>query len=163
MKRFASRLGLMLAVLLLCAKTACAQQLVPPPYAEYRVDAISARGTALEAGAGVSVPAGIYVRLGFDGAAGAMWRDDAAHAAGRVDAIARFMLDPFREVPVGLSVGGGLTVPYVQGDKTVRPLLVAVVDIEGRMRGRFTPALQLGLGGGARLGVVIRTSPPRFR
>lgn len=146
------------------ARTARAQmRLTPPPYAEYRVDGISGRGTALEAGGGVSLPMGIYVRLGVDGAAGTTWRDGGLRTSGRVDAIARFLLDPFREVPVGLSLGGGLTVPYVQGDKTLRPLVAAVVDIEGRMHGRFTPAVQLGLGGGARLGVVIRTSPPRFR
>jgi hypothetical protein len=135
----------------------------PPRYAEYRADAIVGRGTAAQAGGGVSVPLGVYVRLAIDGAAGATWRDATTRASGRVDAIGRFLLDPFREVPVALSLGGGVSVPYVDGESRVRPYLVLVVDIEGRTRGPITPALQLGLGGGARVGLVLRTATGRWR
>jgi hypothetical protein len=38
-----------------------------------------------------------------------------------------------------------------------------VADLEGRKRGAITPAIQIGLGGGARVGVVLRTSVPRWR
>ena len=31
------------------------------------------------------------------------------------------------------------------------------------MRGNITPALQVGLGGGTRIGFALRTSPPRWR
>ena len=144
-------------------QTAQAAQFKPPAYAELRVDGIAGRGNAAQVGGGVSVPLGIYVRFALDGAAGPTWRDGATRASGRIDAIARFTLDPFRESPIALSLGGGVTVPYVDGDVHVRPLLAAVVDLEGKRRGRFTPALQLGLGGGARLGLVLRTSPTRWR
>ncbi|HVX40714.1 MAG TPA: hypothetical protein VHB25_14185 [Gemmatimonadaceae bacterium] len=149
------------------APSASAQQGPPVPgvYSEYRADAIVGRHPAGELGAGVVLPVGIYVRTGFDAAAGAVWENGAPRAAARTDAIARFLLDPFREVPIGISVGGGLSLAYVDGDR-VRPYVVAVVDIEGeRHRGMagITPALELGLGGGARIGVVLRRSPIRYR
>ncbi len=157
-------LALSVLALAMLSTRASAQQLSTPPiYEEYRIDAIANRDGAVQAGGGVTIPLGIYVRFAVDGAAGPTWRDGAMLGSGRVDGIARFTLDPFREIPVGISVGGGVSVPYVAGDAHVRPLLAAVVDIEGRRRGRFTPALQLGLGGGARIGVVLRNSPQRYR
>jgi hypothetical protein len=148
--------------LLLAHGTARAQER-PPAYAEYRADGIFGHGTAAQAGLGAVIPFGVYVRLGVDGAAGATWRDGAARASGRVDAIARFLLDPFRETPIGLSLGGGVSVPYVRGDAHLRPYLATVIDIEGRIRGPITPAVQIGLGGGTRVGIVLRTSPSRWR
>ena len=152
-------------VVVVAAKRVGAQEqsLVPPLYAELRVDAIVARQTAAQAGAGVVIPLGIYVRFSIDAAGGATFGDGTSRASGRVDAISRFLLDPFRETPVALSVGGGLSVPYVDGQSRVRPYLTAVVDVEGRKRGKFTPALQIGLGGGARVGLVFRASQPRWR
>jgi hypothetical protein len=138
-------------------------QQAPQIAAEYRADAIVGRGTAAQGGVGVVVPLGVYVRLGFDASGGAMWRDGQTLASGRFDGVARFLLDPFREAPFGLSIGGGLSVPYVRGDAHVRPYLTTVVDVEGRMRGRFSPAFQIGLGGGTRIGVVIRSSTTRWR
>ena len=141
-----------------------AQELASPPsYMEYRADAIVTRGLAVEGGAGVVLPLDTYVRLGIDGAVGPTWRDGSAHAGGRVDMIGRFLLDPFREVPFGVSLGGGVSVPYVSGDAHVRPYATVVVDIEGRRRGGWTPALQVGLGGGARVGLVLRRSAVRYR
>jgi hypothetical protein len=140
-----------------------AQSLVPPVYPEFRVDAIVGRETAAQAGVGVVIPAGIYVRLGVDAAGGATFAGGASRVSGRVDAIGRFLLDPFRETAVAVSFGGGLSVPYVDGQTHLRPYLTAVIDVEGRMRGSVTPALQLGLGGGARIGLVLRASPPRWR
>ena len=135
----------------------------PTPYAEYRADVMSGRNTAAQAGAGLVLPFGIYVRTSLDGAVGATWRDGLARASGRADLVSRFLLDPFRETPVVLSLGGGVSVPYVDGDTRVRPYLTAVVDVEGRLRGRITPAFQIGLGGGVRVGVVLRTSPRAWR
>ena len=154
-----------LAVLALAALTrlAGAQLRTPSPFPEYRADAIVGSRTATELGVGLVIPMGIYVRLGVDGAAGATWGHGTVDPSGRVDAIGRFLFDPFREVPVGVSVGGGLSLPYVAHDSRVRPFLTAVLDVEGRMRGPVTPALELGVGGGARVGLVLRTSPERWR
>jgi hypothetical protein len=147
----------------LSASSEARSQNQAPVYAEYRADGIVGRGTTVQGGAGVSVPLGIYVRLGIDGAAGATWRDQTTRASGRLDVIGRFQLDPFREMPVGVSFGGGLSVPYTDGDPRLRPYLTVVVDVEGRMRGPVTPAVQLGLGGGTRIGIVLRTSRARWR
>jgi hypothetical protein len=149
--------------LVLAAPSRAAAQNQPPPYAEYRADGILGRGTSVQGGVGASVPLGIYVRLGVDAAAGAAWRDQTTLASGRVDVVGRFLLDPFRETPVGLSFGGGVSVPYTDGDAHVRPYLTVVIDVEGRMRGPVTPALQVGLGGGTRVGLVLRASKARWR
>jgi len=139
------------------------QRLRVPSYGELRGDAIFGDGTAFQGGAGIVFPAGIYVRVNVDGAAGTRFRDGQSRTSGRVDATARFLLDPFRETPIGLSLGGGVTVPYTDGDRGVQPYLTAVIDIEGRRRGRVTPALQIGLGGGTRVGIVLRTSTRAWR
>ena len=153
---------LLLAAASFTRAAAQSSALRPPRYAEYRGDLITGDGETLQAGGGVTVPVGYYVRVGVIGAAGATWRDDAVHPSARTDVIARFSLDPFREEPVGLSLGGGVSVPYVEG-RRIRPYLTAVVDVEGRRRGGFTPAVQLGVGGGARIGLVLRRSSPRWR
>lgn len=155
-----------IAALMICGLSAAGRlgaQNAPPQYAEFRGDVIAGNGTTTQAGAGLVVPLDIYVRLGLDAAVGSTWRDGVARGSGRVDGIARFLLDPFREVPLGLSLGGGLSVPYVVGDRRVRPYLTAVIDVEGRMRGPITPAIEVGLGGGTRVGVVLRASPRRWR
>jgi len=135
----------------------------PASYAEYRADVIAGSATAAQAGGGLVLPFGVYVRTSLDGAIGATWRDGAARTSGRADVISRFLLDPFRETPIVLSMGGGVSVPYANGDTRVRPYLTVVVDVEGRQHGAITPALQVGLGGGVRLGVVLRTSPRAWR
>src|SRR5262249_13015632 len=112
--------------LALFASRAAAPTLPTPVYGEYRGDAIVGRGTSAQAGIGGVFLMGTYVRTTIDAAGGATWRYDQTRASGRVDAIARFLLDPFREAPLGLSLGGGVSVPYVSGDAHVRPLLTAV-------------------------------------
>jgi hypothetical protein len=141
-----------------CSRAA-AQRSLFAPYPELRADVIAASRTAATLGAGVELPLGSYVRLGLDANGGALRADSGTAFVGRVDAIGRFLLDPFREVPVALSFGAGITVPVLRHTGPLRPLLVGVVDLEGRRRGGWTPALQLGLGGGLRLGLVLRHSP----
>jgi hypothetical protein len=140
------------------ADVAAAQGLVPPPYAEYRIDAIDGHGTTVQGGLGYTVPMGIYLRVAAIGGIGPQWRGDKTMLAGRTDIIARFVLDPFRQMPWGLSLGGGVSVPYEQNSVT-RPYLTVVADVEARAHRKFTPAVQVGLGGGTRLGLVFRTSP----
>lgn len=143
--------------LALSARLTAQTSLRTPPYAEYRVDVIDGRGNSAQAGVGITIPMGLYVRLAAIGAMGPEWRGGKTELTGRTDIIGRFLLDPFRQMPVALSMGGGVTVPYERG-ATVRPLLAAVIDIEGKRRGGLTPALQVGLGGGARVGLGLRTS-----
>lgn len=149
--------GAITCAMLLAARVMAAQRLVPPPYAEYRLDAIDGHGTTVQPGLGYTVPMGIYVRVAAIGGIGPQWRDAKTMVAGRTDVIVRFLLDPFRQTPVGLSLGGGISVPYEQNTVT-RPYLTAVVDVEGRAHEKITPAVQIGLGGGVRVGLALRTS-----
>ncbi|HEY2163591.1 MAG TPA: hypothetical protein VGH04_06365 [Gemmatimonadaceae bacterium] len=141
---------------------ALAAQQEPLTYPELRADAFFANGTTVQGGAGIVVPAGVYVRVGLDGGAGESWRDGSSFASGRVDLIARFLLDPLRENNIAFSFGGGLSEAIDRaGFRT--PYLTIVMDVEGRRRGGFTPAIEVGLGGGARVGFVLRRSSPRWR
>jgi hypothetical protein len=134
--------------------------------AEARVDYLGPNPNTLHAGAGLNVPVGTYLRVGVIAAGGTSWDDARSGTSLRFDVIGRFTFDPFRERRWGLSAGGGLSVRYdhaVRGSRQWRPLLALVVDVEGRRLGSIAPALQLGLGGGARVGAIIRGADPNRR
>lgn len=152
-----------LAGALLCTLgTTARAQVQGSAYPELRVDGMVGRGSTIQAGAGEELPLGYYVRLGLIGAAGVTRRDGVTTHGERVDLVARYLLDPFRETPDALSLGGGMSFVAEPG-KRLRPYLVVVADIEGRRRGSWSPALQIGLGGGARIGVVLRRSRGQSR
>lgn len=136
---------------------------------EFRADVILGDRAAAHVGAGVQVPLGTYVRLGLIGAVGRRLDGGATRppgrsaASGRADILARFLLDPSRQTAYGLSLGGGLGLRAESGDR-VRPVLLVVVDVEGRRSGRgLVPAFQAGLGDGVRLGLVLRRGVPDAR
>ena len=124
---------------------------------ELRADAIVARArTLLHAGAGLQVPAGYYARIGIIAGAGADVGTGATVASGRLDLVGRFLFDPFRQNRWGLSAGAGVSLRVREGDR-VRPQLLTVFDLEGpRGENGLVPAVQLGLGGGVRLGAAMR-------
>lgn len=124
---------------------------------ELRIDAIVAeKRTALHAGGGLQIPVGYYTRIGIIGAAGADAVSGGMETSGRLDVIGRFLFDPFRQNRWGLSAGAGVSLRVHARDR-VRPYLLTVVDLEGpRSMGGIAPALQLGLGGGVRLGGAMR-------
>ena len=70
----------------------------------------------------------------------------------RIDLIARFSFDPFRERRLALSVGGGVS---VYRDATY---LAIVADLEGQTVRRFVPFVQAALGGGPRFAIGLRQS-----
>lgn len=137
-----------------------AQQMVRrslPPL-EFRVDAIDVRSIengTLQGGAGANLPLGYYVRLEIDGAGGVTRIDNVNGNSGRVDALARFLLDPFAEATWGLSIGGGMSATFGQRLQP-RQYLVVVTDLEMPRISGVVPALQVGLGGGVRIGLVAR-------
>jgi hypothetical protein len=144
------------------AQRVVARSSVPP--LELRVDAIDVRSSehgTLQGGAGVNLPLGDYVRLEIDGAGGVTKRDSVQLASGRVDAIARFLLDPFAETRWGLSIGGGMSALVTES--RAHEYLVVVVDLETPRVGPVVPAVQLGLGGGTRIGLIVRAYRPGQR
>jgi hypothetical protein len=127
------------------------------PPLELRADAIDVRSIerwTLQGGGGVNLPLGYYVRLEIDGAVGVRKRDSSDYTSGRVDAITRFLLDPFGETAWGLSIGGGLSAMIAQSH--AHGYLVVVADLEAPRLGTVVPALQLGLGDGLRFGILLR-------
>jgi hypothetical protein len=155
-------------VLALPLAVAVADAQLPQPtiHPETRLDVIVGHQPAVQLGAGVQIPMGYYVRVGLDAAIGVATNDREALPGspdsppgpldGRADLLVRFLLDPFRQSPWGLSLGGGLSARAEPGDH-VRPRLLAAVDFEGRRSTRgIVPAIQVGVGGGVRLGVLLR-------
>jgi hypothetical protein len=136
-------------------------------HGELRADYIGPRPHTVQIGAGVNLPVGPYLRVGVIGAGGVGWRDGQSGASGRADVIGRFALDPFREHRWGLSAGGGLSVRYdatgANSPHRWRALVALVIDLEGPRAGSVAPAVQLGLGGGLRAGVVLRGAQSGFR
>lgn len=129
---------------------------------ELRADLLRGNRPAVQLGGGVQIPIGYYVRLGLIAAVGVRIDDATARPAGsrstdgRLDVLARFLLDPFRQTRYGVSLGGGMSLRAEPGERA-RPVLLVAMDLEGRRAGQgWVPAVQLGLGGGARLGIVFR-------
>jgi hypothetical protein len=122
---------------------------------EVRVDAILARRSALHAGFGASVPLGRSVRLELAGAAGSIVGRGDNGFSGRVDAIGRFVLDPFYQSRWGAYTGGGISLRYDR-DVDWRGLLALVVGLEGRLRDGVLPFVEIGYGGGVRIGGGLR-------
>ncbi|MFN2636540.1 MAG: hypothetical protein ABR585_05910 [Gemmatimonadaceae bacterium] len=143
--------------LTLLAAPALAQGAQQRFQSEGRVDAILARSGAIQAGYGFSVPAGIYVRSGLITAIGI-----GRHGLdGRADFVARFSLDPFRQSRWAPYGGGGLSGRFrSKADGGARAYLLVYVGVEGPLpfgqSSGLVPAFEIGLGGGARLGVILR-------
>lgn len=127
----------------------------PRTQLELRADGLAGPPGALQFGAGANVPAGWYVRLGATLAAGPAWRDGRGVASARADVAARFLLDPFKEFPWSAYAGGGLTTRW-NDPAGSRGYLLFLLGVEGPEHGGWRTAVEAALGGGARLGVVLR-------
>jgi hypothetical protein len=124
---------------------------------EIRGDVLFGGASAVQAGAGMQVPLGTYVRLGADAALGLRTGAVAgSRVDARIDMLGRFLLDPFRQSRYGFSAGAGLSTRFERGARTT-PLLLVALELEGRraMSG-WVPALQVAVAGGARVGLVLR-------
>jgi hypothetical protein len=136
---------------------------------EVRVDATSATVQRLELSAGAAIPLGTYVRLALL-AGGGLARDDRSGspaygdrvAAARADVVARFQLDPFHQSLHGAYSGAGLSYLASKGERG-RLYLTLLAGLELRDRGHIVPAIELGLGGGVRIGIALRRATPRWR
>jgi len=124
---------------------------------EVRVDGIVARSSGVEAAYGLSIPAGIYVRPGLVAGVGV-----GRHGVeSRADLISRFSLDPFRQSRWTPYLGAGLSGRFrPTADGGAKAFLLVFTGIEGPLPGGraagWVPAVELGLGGGARVALVLR-------
>jgi hypothetical protein len=133
------------------------QNALQPFQGELRIDGLFARSSAVEAGYGLTIPAGIYVRNGLVAGVGA-----GRHGLeGRTDFVTRFSFDPFRQSRWAPYGGGGLSGRYrPTADGGSRAYLLIFLGIEGPVpagsASGWVPAFEIGLGGGARVGVIFR-------
>ena len=119
----------------------------PKARIEGRFDALIASRTATELGAGIFVPVGTYVRAGLVGGVGPI--TNPVRVTGRIEAVGRFLLDPFNEHRWGPYLAGGLGVAD-------HPYLLVLLGLEGPRWGPVTPALEAGVGHGVRVGFALR-------
>jgi hypothetical protein len=127
------------------------------PQLEWRIDGTAANANAFHSGLGLNIRSGWYLRTGLALTAGAaQGADDEWRSSYRLDLTSRFLLDPFGERRRGLYAGGGVT---VRRDDVANPTahLLVLVGVEGSPQRRVIPSLELGLGGGVRLGFVLRS------
>jgi hypothetical protein len=148
-----------IAVMASASRDVQAQRTSRPPtpraQPELRADFVDARVPAAHVGVGVSVPASTYVRLGIVAAVGQAWPDGRRTAAGRVDGLARFVVDPQREFRWAPYASGGVGAIY-DGEEHWRGVLIGALGIEGPASGHIVPAFEVGFGGGVRLGIGLR-------
>ena len=130
----------------------------PPVSIEARIDAIAASTSAIQAGIGLTTVAGTYVRTGIVAAVGASKNG----VSGRADAFARFHLDPFRESNWAPYGGAGLSTRMEQGERT-RAYVLVFAGIDGPIRNGLTTSIEAGLGGGGRIGIIVRRAVARQR
>jgi hypothetical protein len=93
--------------------------------------------------------------VGLIGAGGISGAGGGNLGTARADVLMRFLIDPFRETTYGVSVGGGLSVRYAR-EAGWQEYLAIVIDVETPPVRSIVPALQVGLGGGVRVGVGLR-------
>ena len=133
-----------------------------PRRLELRADHTIAKASRLEGSAGIVLPFGTYVRVALTGGAGVGGRGDDRFTAWRGDAVVRFQLDPFHQAKAGVYGGAGVAWLGGEGrDGTARLAIGAGVELPEW--GPVTPALELGLGGGTRVGLALRSASRRWR
>jgi hypothetical protein len=154
--------SVVVAALLQAVRAAGAQVPRIPASVEARAEGLVVGQGGGAAGATVWLPAGPYARWGVGGSTGATLAAEGARWSSRAELAIRGLFDPFRESGRGLSIGAGVTVTdAVTGGW--RPYVLLLVDVEGKRRGRFAPALQIAVGGGTRIGITLRTAALRAR
>lgn len=152
------------AALLLSARAAAAQsqqvQVAVSYIPSVRLDVLGGKPTALQAGAGIAFPLSNYFNVG--GVLGAGISETGF--SGRADAYGSFSLDPYHQNAWEPYVGGGVTVRGDGGGPGTRTYLLGFVGVNGPATGSVAPGVELGLGGGVRLGVTLRwTGAPQHR
>jgi hypothetical protein len=114
--------------------------------------------TAVQGGFGGALTVSRYLRLALIGAAGTTFGPGAERSSGRIDAGARFVLDPEFLERWGTYVTVGLSLRR-EHDPDWRGYLATSLGLEGPRLGRVAPFFEIGYGGGTRLGVGLRQAP----
>lgn len=127
-----------------------------------RADVFAAAIDAAHAAVGATTDVGPYVRLDAVVGGGAAWRGDEAVPSARAEVVGRFVLDPFHQARWGPYVGAGLIARLDEGDEVHGWLSLAIgTELPGNRR--WGTAIELGYGGGVRVGVALRARRPGRR
>ncbi len=125
-----------------------------------RLDVLGGQPTALQAGASIALPLSNYFSVGATLGAGI----SSTGLSGRADAFGQFSLDPYHQSEWEPYVGGGVTVRGDRGGPGTRTYLFGFIGANGPSTGTIAPGVELGFGGGVRLGVTMRfTGSPKHR
>ncbi len=127
-----------------------------------RADAVVDRDIGAQLAIGVAVPVQYNVRLAVDVGAGGVRRSGTWRSTGRADVLARWLSDPFRQSRWGINAGGGVGMRF-EDAREARVVAIVTVGVEGASDGNWIPGVELGLGGGVRIGVTMRRAPVRRR
>jgi hypothetical protein len=127
---------------------------------EVRIDYL-ASPDGIQLGVGALVRISNYVRVGAIGAAGPHLREAGEDFGWRAELLGRFQVDPFRERRWAPYAAAGVTVRGAGSD--VEEFLMLLVGLEGPLARGWSPAIETGLGGGFRAGLVMRRGGPRYR
>lgn len=149
----------LVVILMTVAAEAWAQLGAPQsraPRWEARLEATAAESPGAHLGLGLGVRTGWYARASLAVATGAVFgEDDVWRGSQRGELVLRFLMDPFGNQARGWYGGAGVSVQQVAGQRS-RGALLLLAGVEGRARTGVRPALEVGLGGGVRIGLVLR-------
>lgn len=127
----------------------------PAAQPEIRVQLVVSDGSSAVAGIGLNVPVGYYVRLAGGLAAGSRLGRSGARRV-EIDVAVRFLADPFHEQRWGPYAALGVRGAWEEGRKGRPAITLAVgTDLLGAP-GSWRPAIEVGIGGGARVGLAFK-------
>lgn len=156
------RAAALAAMAALLAVRAAGAQGRPRPVVVARLDGTSSSAPRLEGSLGAAVPLGTYARVHLTAGGGAARSRGETYPAARADLIGRFLLDPLKQSARGFYFGGGLSWLSRRGEPG-RAWLALVAGMELPAVGGAVPGVEIGLGGGARAGIVVRRGMPNWR
>ena len=159
---------LSLAAATALASTAHAQRLRGPGgyRLESRFEILAARHTTYAIGPGVAYPLSSYARAAVWVTGGRPIGDGGANDEGdglvaRAEGVVRFHLDPFKERERGFYAGAGIGVRWMSHVSGTEYLMLQL-GLEGKVA-RAIAAVELGVGDGVRLAVVVRQPRRGYR
>lgn len=154
--------ALLVAAFVLAPVATAPGQQARPARLELRTDAFFAHRPAVQLGVGIAIPTTTYMRVAGIVAAGAASTTDGTQPSARGELLARFVLDPLGERRWGVYGAAGVAA-FWDNERKWRGRLVLGAGVEGRARGAWSPAFELGVGEGFRVAVVLRRVTSRRR
>ncbi|MGI8510717.1 MAG: hypothetical protein ACR2MQ_15525 [Gemmatimonadaceae bacterium] len=148
------RRAVVAVALCVCARAAAAQtqQVAVSFIPTARLALMGGNPSALQAGLGTRFPLSSEFSIGGTAGAGI----SSTGFSGRGDLFGQFSLDPYHQNTWEPYVGGGVTERLDAGGPGARTYLLGFIGANWPRSGSIAPGVELGFGGGVRLGVTLR-------